>query len=90
MSERDRRIINGALKKLGEANVSFADALRALRESVEEQITDGRVFLLGNTAHGPIVGSIVSGLGIVDSPLGVQLVRACPDELPNVLGNLLR
>lgn len=78
------------MQKLGEANVCFADALRALREAVEEQIPDGRVFFLGNTAHGPIVGSIVSGLGIVEGPSGIQLVRTSPGESPIVLGSLLR
>ncbi len=90
ISERDRRIIEGARQKIGDASVGFADALRALREAVEEQILGGRVFLLGNTAHGPIVGSIVSGLGIVDSPTGAQLVRARGDEVPTVLGAFRR
>lgn len=90
ISERDRRIVDGALQKLGAADVGFADALRALREAVEEQVLDGRVFLLGNTLHGPIVGSFVSGVGIVDSPAGVQLVRARRDEEPTILGTLLR
>ena len=90
ISARDARIIDGALKKIGEANISFDDALRALRESVEEQIPDGRVFLLGSTAHGPIIGSIISGLGIADDPSGLQLVRARPGDVPTVLGSLLR
>lgn len=90
ISKRDARIIDAALEKIGKANVSFGDALRALRESVEEQIPDGRIFLLGHTAHGQIVGSIISGLGIADGPTGLQLVRAKPGELPRVLGSLVR
>jgi hypothetical protein len=49
--------------------------MRALREAVEETIPAGRVFLLGTTEAGPILGSIVSGVGLVDDPHGVQIVR---------------
>lgn len=90
MSVRDRRIIEAALENIGNANVTFAEALRALRESVEEQIPHGRVFLLGVTVDGPIVGSIVSGVGIVDTPLGVQLARVRRGEAPQTLGMLVR
>lgn len=90
ISDRDRRIIDRALLKLGVTRVDFDEAMRALRESVEEVIPDGRVFLLGHTEHGPIIGSIISGVGIVDHPVGVQLVRAKRGEVPTTLGAFFR
>lgn len=89
ISNRDRRIIEQALRKLG-GHSNFHEAMRALRESVEEVIPDGRVFLLGHTEHGPIIGSIISGVGIVDHPLGIRLVRANPGDVATTLGNFSR
>lgn len=86
LTDRDRRIIERALEKIGGAEIDFAEAMRAMREAVEEEIPDGRIFLLGNTEHGPMLGSIISGVGIVDAPAGVQLVRAKPGDAPSVLG----
>jgi hypothetical protein len=76
---RDRRILELAAGKLRGARFDFAEALRALREAVEESIPDGRVFWLGRTAEGPIVGSIISGVGLVDGAGGIQIVRAFGD-----------
>jgi hypothetical protein len=76
VTARDRRILELAAGKLRGARLDFAEALRALREAVEESIPDGRVFWLGRAAEGPIVGSIISGVGIVDGPGGIQIVRA--------------
>jgi hypothetical protein len=90
ISDRDLRIIERALEKIRGARIDFGDAVRALRESVEEEIPDGRIFLLGTTEHGPILGSIISGVGIVDSPAGIQLVRARQGEMPSTLGGFLR
>jgi hypothetical protein len=75
LSRRDRRIIDLALAKVRGANVDFAEALRALQESAAELITGGRLFFLGATDTGPIVGSILSGVGIVSTNAGIQLVR---------------
>lgn len=76
ISRRDRRILELALAKIDARRVDFSEAIRALREAAEELIPDGRVFLLGVTEVGPIVGSIVSGVGIVECASGIQLVRA--------------
>lgn len=57
------------------ARVDFNEAIRALREAAEELIPDGRVFVLGVADAGPIVGSIVSGVGIVECASGLRLVR---------------
>lgn len=75
VSRRDRRILELALAKVGGARVDFGDAMHALREAAEELIPDGRVFLLGVSDAAPIVGSIVSGVGIVERASGIQLVR---------------
>ena len=34
-----------------------------------------RIFLLGSTARGPIVGSRLSGVGLTAAPRGVEIVR---------------
>ena len=75
VSARDRRIIERAQRLLG-GSADFGDALRALREATEEIIPDGKVFFLGGTPDSAIVGSIVSGVGIVERPSGIELVRA--------------
>ena len=74
LSARDRIIIDLARRKLRDTRVEFGDALRALREAVEESISGGRVFVLGSTSVGPIVGSLISGVGIVDGATGVELL----------------
>lgn len=86
VSARDRRIVALARAKLRGERVEFDDALRALREAVEELIPAGRTFLLGASDQRPIVGSIISGVGIVDDERGVQLVRAMRDGRRIALG----
>jgi len=90
LTARDRRIIELAQRKLGGGRVDFGEALRALREAVEESIRGGRVFVLGATAAGPIAGSLISGVGIVDCPGGVQLVRVAPGGGRTPLGSFGR
>ena len=75
LGDRDRRIIDLALSKVHGARVDFGEAMRALREAAEELIPGGRVFLLGTTDSGPIVGSLLSGVGIVEREQGIQLVH---------------
>lgn len=94
LSERDFRIILLALRKLQGARVDFAEAIRALREAVEETIPTGRIFLLGQSDQGPrvspsvgpIVGSIISGVGIAESSTGVRLLRVARDGRRTDLG----
>jgi hypothetical protein len=90
LSARDRRILQCALRKLRGARVDFDEAMRALREAVEESIPAGRVFLLGTTEAGPIAGSLISGVGIVDGATGVQLVRVGPGGRRTPLGSFGR
>lgn len=75
LSTRDRAIIDLARRTLRDTRVEFGDAVRALRDVVEETIPDGRVFVLGSTSAGPIVGSLISGVGIVDGPAGIEIVQ---------------
>ena len=75
LSERDRRIVELAFAKVNGVRVDFNEAVRALREAAEELIAGGRVFFLGVSDAAPIVGSIVSGVGIVERASGIQLVR---------------
>jgi hypothetical protein len=87
LNARDRRIVALAHRKLGGATVDFGEALRALREAVEELLPAGRTYLLGVTELGPIVGSIVSGVGIVAGAEGVLLVRVDRDGGRTTLGS---
>ena len=75
LSHRDRRIVDLALTKVHGVQMDFGEAMRALREAAEELIPGGRVFLLGSTDSGPIVGSLLSGVGIVECEQGIQLVH---------------
>jgi hypothetical protein len=86
LSERDRRIIALAHRKLGGMTVDFDEALRALREAVEELIPAGRIYLLGAAELGPIVGSLVSGVGIAAGAEGVVLVHVDRDGRRATLG----
>ena len=89
LSERDRRIIELARRKLGGTTIDFAAALAALRAAVEELIPAGRTFLLGTTEFGPIVGSIVSGVGITAAASSVDLLRVERDGRRTRLGSFL-
>jgi hypothetical protein len=84
LSPRDRRILSLAARKLG-ASRDFGDALRALREATEEIIPAGKTFFLGANAHGPMVGSILSGVGLASGPDGLVMVRVREGEC-SVLG----
>jgi hypothetical protein len=90
LSRRDYQIVERARSKLGGTQVDFHEAMRALREAVEEIIPAGRVFLLGQTDAGPVVGSIISGVGIADSVDGVRLVRIGRNGALSNLGRFLR
>lgn len=86
ISDRDRQIVTAAQAKVQGGRVDFADAARALREAVEEHIAGGRVFVLGATPRGPVIGSLISGIGIAESARGVAVVRMRPGERLVVLG----
>lgn len=73
-TRRDRAILALARKHVGESR-DFGEALRALREATERSIPAGRVYVLGERSGAPIVGSIVSGIGIAPAARGIELVR---------------
>jgi hypothetical protein len=86
LSRLDRRIIDLALTKVRGTRVDFADAMRALQEAAEEVIPSGRIFFLGSDDNGPIVGSLLSGVGIVEAEQAIKLVRVHADAAPSPLG----
>jgi hypothetical protein len=91
LSARDGEILALARTKLGTTTLDFDEVLRALREAVEARIPAGRIFLLASDALGPVVGSIVSGVGIApctDGANGALIVRIAPDGGRTVLGEL--
>ncbi|MBK7396928.1 MAG: hypothetical protein IPJ34_11650 [Myxococcales bacterium] len=57
---------------------SFDDALSALGRVVRETIPNGRIFYLGEGPSGPVVGSLVSGVGLSPSPRGILVVQIDP------------
>jgi hypothetical protein len=86
ISRRDRRIIELALTKVRGTRANFSDAMRAIQEAAEEVIPSGRIFFLGSDDNGPIVGSLLSGVGIVEAEHGIKLVRVRLDAAPTPLG----
>jgi hypothetical protein len=89
VSARDRRIIARAQRLLG-GGTAFGEAVRALRQATEELIPDGKVFFLGGTPDSAIVGSLVSGVGIVERASGIELVRRDRAGLVTPLGWFVR
>jgi hypothetical protein len=85
VTARDRRILSRATSKLAGARPDFGEAVRALREAVEEEIPAGRIFWLGDGDESPIFGSLVSGVGIASRRGEIVVVRG-----GSVLGTLLR
>ncbi|MFV8749618.1 hypothetical protein ACNOYE_03590 [Nannocystaceae bacterium ST9] len=88
LADRDRRILESMLAKLSGVALVFDDAARALHEAVEQLIPGGRTFFLGVGLRGPILGSIVSGVGITPGPSVVVLVRIDRAGRPLALGDL--
>lgn len=89
LSERDRKILERTRGKLARAPIDFGEAVRALEEAVEEIIPAGRTYVLGQGASGPIIGSLVSGVGIVPGDAGILVVRVAREGLPTTLGRLV-
>ena len=89
LSPRDRRVFALAAHKLAGQPATFEEAVRALGEAVEEIIPAGRVFVLSTTPFGPVVGSLLSRVGIVASEVGVSVVRTDRRGAPRFLGELL-
>ncbi|MCB9602139.1 MAG: hypothetical protein H6722_10065 [Sandaracinus sp.] len=85
MTPRDARILTLA-RSLAGPSPSFLDAIGALTTSVTRLVPAGRVFVLGATKDGPIVGSWISGVGIAPDQEGVTIVRVGADGRVHPLG----
>jgi hypothetical protein len=75
ISARDQKIITLARQKLSGKTPSYDDAICALHDAVTALIPAGRIYLLAITANGPIIGSMISGIGIMTQQSSIQLVR---------------
>lgn len=71
----DAQILKAALARLDGHALDFEAALAALHEAVVALIPAGRVYLLGSGPRGPIVGSLITGIGLTPAAEGVSLVR---------------
>jgi hypothetical protein len=78
MHPRDARILALARRLVG-PRPSFSDAVGALSAAVTQIIPAGRVFVIGTTLDGPIVGSAISGIGIAPRAHDVAIVRVGAD-----------
>lgn len=88
LSDRDARILRMTRATLA-GRRGFDTALAALRASVERVIPAGQVFYLGAVDGRAVVGSLVSGVGIVDGRV-VGVVRVRRDGTVERLGALSR
>lgn len=59
---------------------TFADALARLVSATERVIPAGRVYLLGRAADAPVIGSLISGVGLMEDALGLAIVRVAPAD----------
>jgi len=81
LTPRDRRILSLASRKLVDiGGRDFREALRALREAVEESIPAGRLYVLSRSNEPLVVGSILSGVGIVEVEGRVMISTGVPGE----------
>jgi hypothetical protein len=80
LSARDEQILALARSPL---HTDFASAVRALHDAVLAVIPAGRIYVLGD---GPIIGSLISGVGIVEREHGIELVRVARDGRVHSLG----
>src|SRR3569623_1725868 len=91
LSSRDLAILRDARRRLGAAQPDFATAVAALAAAAQAAIIGGRVFVIGSGpiaagstgGAGPIIGSQISGVGIVEivqaSARTIELVRVHRD-----------
>lgn len=86
LTERDSCILRRALRKLNGHATDFNEASRALREAVAELIPAGRVYLIGHTQRGPVIGSLITGVGIGIGDGHVELMHTRAGGQPTTLG----
>jgi hypothetical protein len=91
LSPRDRAILAAARRRLA-SGPSFSQAVAALAAATAELIEGGRVFVIGagpirgEAAASPIIGSQISGVGIVQTKGGIEVVRIERDGRVRRLG----
>ncbi len=90
VSRRDRLILSLVARRIGTTRIDFSEALRALSEATAELIPAGRIFLLGDAENGPVVGSLVSGVGLTEGTESILIVRVQPAGSSTTLGTLGR
>ena len=74
LSARDAEILTRARGQLP-PGFTFVEAVAALLAAVEAVIPAGRLFELATGPRGPVVGSILSGVGMRGAACGVEIVR---------------
>jgi hypothetical protein len=91
LSARDRRILELTRRELGGEAFGFDGARRAPARAVAEVIPAGRIYVLGAGEGGPVpvVGSIVSGVGVAPGERGPLVVRVDGARLPAPLAPLV-
>lgn len=87
LSLRDQRILALTTGKLRGSGADFTLALKALTESVAETIPAGRIFLLSRMDTCLVLGSLISGVGLVEGRDAVQIVRVVEGHIES-LGRL--
>ena len=89
VSARDQVILRLLRRSLAHTTHDFPEVLRALQQIVAAMIPAGRTYLLGTYFNGPIVGSLLSGVGVCESASGALIVRVGREGLVSPLGRLL-
>lgn len=88
LSWRDQVILTATRDKLRGRRADFNLAVQALEEAVAQAIPAGRIFLLGNVGPEPLVGSLISGVGIVQGQDAIEIWQLVRPHGPRHLGRL--
>lgn len=88
LSCRDQVILTATRDKLRGSRADFNLAMQALEESVAQAIPAGRIFLLGTIAREPLLGSLISGVGIVQGADAIEIWQLVRHHGPRCLGRL--
>ena len=76
----DREIMRTLALEVRGGSSDFNRALEHLEQIVRQRIPAGRIFLLGASASGPIVGSVRTGVGLMSSLDAIKIVRVGVDQ----------
>lgn len=56
-------------------------SLGRVDRAILEAIPAGRIYLLGHATQGPVIGSLVSGVGITPERGGISIVKVTPGDV---------